>query len=97
MTNRTEDIAHLYDELAAFARRARSLSAGLHPRLSLVAYTLLSHAAGDRDVRAADLAERTGLRYQEQPIGGMVEVFARQPLGNPKLSFSLGQEHDATV
>jgi NAD+ synthase (glutamine-hydrolysing) len=27
---------------------------------------------------AADLAERTGLRYQVQPIGGMVEVFVRQ-------------------
>ena len=59
--DRTHDIARLYDELAAFARRARWLSAGLHPGLSLVAYTLLSHAAGEPDVRAADLAERYAL------------------------------------
>jgi DNA-binding MarR family transcriptional regulator len=58
---RTHGIARLYDELAAFARRARWLSTGLHPGLSLVAYTLLSHAAGEPDVRAADLAERYAL------------------------------------
>jgi DNA-binding MarR family transcriptional regulator len=58
---RTHGIARLYDELAAFARRARWLSTGLPPGLSLVAYTLLSHAAGEPDVRAADLAERYAL------------------------------------
>lgn len=58
---RTEDTIHLYEQLAVFARRARSLSAAIHPELSLVAFTLLAHVAGEADVRAADLAEHYAL------------------------------------
>src|SRR4030095_6454699 len=46
---------------AALARRAPSLSAAIHPELSLVAFTLLAHVAGEADVRAADLAEHYAL------------------------------------
>jgi len=58
---RTEATNHLYEQLAAFARRARSLSAAIHPELSLVAFTLLAHVAREADVRAADLAEHYAL------------------------------------
>jgi DNA-binding MarR family transcriptional regulator len=76
--DRTHDIARLYDELAAFARRARWLSAGLHPGLSLVAYTLLSHAAGEPDVRAADLAERYAL--DKSTVSRQIALLERQGL-----------------
>ncbi|WP_418958088.1 MarR family winged helix-turn-helix transcriptional regulator [Streptomyces tritici] len=43
-------------ELTAFARRARAAAARVHPELSLVSYTLLSHIADQQGCRATDLA-----------------------------------------
>ncbi|MFG1805465.1 MarR family winged helix-turn-helix transcriptional regulator [Streptomyces sp. NPDC049040] len=43
-------------ELTAFARRARATAARMHPELSLVAYTILSHLEERQGCRATDLA-----------------------------------------
>ncbi|WP_328914813.1 MULTISPECIES: MarR family winged helix-turn-helix transcriptional regulator [unclassified Streptomyces] len=43
-------------ELTAFARRARATAARMHPELSLVAYTILSHLEEQQGCRATDLA-----------------------------------------
>ncbi|MEE4545289.1 MarR family winged helix-turn-helix transcriptional regulator [Streptomyces sp. V4-01] len=43
-------------ELTAFARRARATAARMHPELSLVSYTILSHLEEQQGCRATDLA-----------------------------------------
>lgn len=47
----------IHREMTAFARRARTAVARMHPQLSLVAYTLLAHMSEHRDCRATDLAQ----------------------------------------
>ncbi|MGW7269918.1 MarR family winged helix-turn-helix transcriptional regulator [Streptomyces sp. NPDC054864] len=42
--------------MTAFARRARATAARMHPELSLVSYTLLSHLEYQGGCRATDLA-----------------------------------------
>lgn len=58
---REDTIAEIYAELSSFARRSRALSGGLHPDLSLVAYTLLAHINSVETCRAADLADHYSL------------------------------------
>lgn len=53
---REESLDVIQRELTAFARRARSAAARLHPELPLVSYTLLSHIDEQRSCRATDLA-----------------------------------------
>ncbi|MEV6163586.1 MarR family winged helix-turn-helix transcriptional regulator [Streptomyces sp. NPDC052052] len=53
---REESLNVIQRELTAFARRARSVAARLHPELSLVSYTLLSHINDQNGCRATDLA-----------------------------------------
>ncbi|WP_328911215.1 MarR family winged helix-turn-helix transcriptional regulator [Streptomyces sp. NBC_00234] len=53
---REESLDVIQRELTAFARRARSAAARLHPELPLVSYTLLSHIDEQHGCRAADLA-----------------------------------------
>lgn len=43
-------------EMTAFARRARATAARMHPELSLVSFTLLSHLEDQGGCRATDLA-----------------------------------------
>jgi DNA-binding MarR family transcriptional regulator len=59
--NRPAALEDLYQGLGCMVRRSRDLSAELHPRLSLVAYTLLTHIASTPKARAADLAAYFGL------------------------------------
>ncbi|MYX35902.1 MULTISPECIES: MarR family winged helix-turn-helix transcriptional regulator [unclassified Streptomyces] len=47
----------IHREMTAFARRARAAAARMHPKLSLVAYTLLAHMSERRHCRATDLAQ----------------------------------------
>ncbi|MHC0429276.1 MarR family winged helix-turn-helix transcriptional regulator [Streptomyces sp. O3] len=42
--------------MTAFARRARATAARMHPELSLVSFTLLSHLEHQQGCRATDLA-----------------------------------------
>src|SRR5580698_7011575 len=51
----------LYQGLTTFARRVRAAGHNLHPGLSLVAYTLLTHIDVTPGMRAADLAGHFGL------------------------------------
>ncbi|MEU8677457.1 MarR family winged helix-turn-helix transcriptional regulator [Streptomyces sp. NPDC048560] len=53
---REESLDVIQRELTAFARRARSAAARLHPELPLVSYTLLAHIDEQHGCRAADLA-----------------------------------------
>ncbi|MFI2783884.1 MarR family winged helix-turn-helix transcriptional regulator [Streptomyces sp. ALB3] len=53
---REESLDVIQRELTAFARRARSAAARLHPDLPLVSYTLLAHIDHRQGCRAADLA-----------------------------------------
>ncbi len=53
---RDEAMTVIQRELTTFARRARAAAARLHPRLSLVSATLLTHVAEHPGCRAADLA-----------------------------------------
>ncbi|MFF2327532.1 MULTISPECIES: MarR family winged helix-turn-helix transcriptional regulator [unclassified Streptomyces] len=53
---REESLDVIQRELTAFARRARAAAARLHPELSLVSYTLLSHIDDRHGCRATDLA-----------------------------------------
>ncbi|MFD3656349.1 MarR family winged helix-turn-helix transcriptional regulator [Streptomyces sp. NPDC058620] len=53
---REESLDVIQRELTAFARRARSAAARLHPQLPLVSYTLLAHIDEQHGCRAADLA-----------------------------------------
>ena len=48
-------------EMTAFARRARASAGRLHPELSLVSYTLLSHLEERDGRRATDLAAHYAL------------------------------------
>ncbi|MFD8340800.1 MarR family winged helix-turn-helix transcriptional regulator [[Kitasatospora] papulosa] len=54
--DREESLDVIQRELTAFARRARSTAARLHPDLPLVSYTLLAHIDHRHGCRAADLA-----------------------------------------
>lgn len=56
MDHRDEALETIQREMTAFARRARSMAAHLHPELSLVSYTLLSHLEYQQGCRATDLA-----------------------------------------
>ncbi|MFJ4320418.1 MarR family winged helix-turn-helix transcriptional regulator [Streptomyces lavendulae] len=47
--------------MTAFARRARSAAARMHPELSPVSFTLLSHVEEHAGCRAADLAAHCAL------------------------------------
>ena len=51
----------LYDGLAVFARGSRELGTEMHPGLSLVAFTVLSHVEARPDARLVDLAAEWGL------------------------------------
>ncbi|WP_249416950.1 MarR family winged helix-turn-helix transcriptional regulator [Streptomyces sp. TS71-3] len=51
----------IHRELTAFARRARALAGRMHPQLSFVAYTLLSHLEERGGCRATDLAAHYAL------------------------------------
>ncbi|SCF63537.1 MarR family winged helix-turn-helix transcriptional regulator [Streptomyces sp. Ncost-T10-10d] len=53
---RQESLDVIQRELTAFARRARSAAARLHPELPLVSYTLLAHIDDRHGCRATDLA-----------------------------------------
>ncbi|MBT2444796.1 winged helix-turn-helix transcriptional regulator [Streptomyces sp. ISL-36] len=53
---REASIDTIQRELTAFARRARSAAARLHPELPLVSYTLLAHIVDRQGCRATDLA-----------------------------------------
>jgi DNA-binding MarR family transcriptional regulator len=59
--NRKGDIEDLYQGLTQLVRRSRELSADLHPGLSLVAFTLLTHIQSQSHTRAADIAGAFGL------------------------------------
>ncbi|MYT75192.1 MarR family transcriptional regulator [Streptomyces sp. SID8367] len=48
-------------ELTSFSRRARATAARIHPELSLVSYTLLSHLDERGGCRATDLAAHYAL------------------------------------
>lgn len=48
-------------EMTAFARRARSAAARMHPELTLVSFTLLSHLEERKGCRASDLATHYAL------------------------------------
>ncbi|MGA4860861.1 MarR family winged helix-turn-helix transcriptional regulator [Streptomyces koyangensis] len=56
MNHRDEALETIQREMTAFARRARAAAAHLHPELSLVSYTLLSHLETRQGMRATDLA-----------------------------------------
>lgn len=53
---RTAAVETIQREMTAFARRARSAAARMHPELSLVSFTLLSHLEERKGCRASDLA-----------------------------------------
>ncbi|WP_336321194.1 MarR family winged helix-turn-helix transcriptional regulator [Streptomyces lavendofoliae] len=57
-SGRDEAVDTIQRELTAFARRARATAARLHPELSLISYTLLTHIVAQRGCRATDLAAR---------------------------------------
>jgi DNA-binding MarR family transcriptional regulator len=59
--SRKGDIEDLYQGLTLMVRRSRELSADLHPGLSLVAFTLLTHIQGQSETRAGDVAGTFGL------------------------------------
>lgn len=56
MADRDGSIEIIQREMTAFARRARATAARMHPELSLVSYTLLSHLEYQGGCRATDLA-----------------------------------------
>ncbi|MEI5097901.1 MarR family winged helix-turn-helix transcriptional regulator [Streptomyces sp. PmtG] len=56
MSDRDEAIETIQREMTAFARRARATAARMHPELSLVSFTLLSHLEHRQGCRATDLA-----------------------------------------
>lgn len=53
---RQSSLESIQRELTAFARRARATAARMHPELSLVSYTILSHLEEQQGCRATDLA-----------------------------------------
>ncbi|MFI9721018.1 MarR family winged helix-turn-helix transcriptional regulator [Streptomyces sp. NPDC052396] len=54
--DRTDSLETIQRELTKFARRARATAARMHPELSLVSYTLLTHLQDQQGCRATDLA-----------------------------------------
>ena len=54
--SRSESIDSIQRELTAVARRARSVTAQIHPGLTLVTYTLLDHLHERGGCRGTDLA-----------------------------------------
>jgi DNA-binding MarR family transcriptional regulator len=58
---RDADLRSIQDELSAFARRTRGRTQTLHPDLSFVAYTLLTHIRATGGCRATDLSRHYGL------------------------------------
>jgi DNA-binding MarR family transcriptional regulator len=56
MNARESSLDIVQRELTAFARRARATAARMHPELSLVSYTILSHLVERPGCRATDLA-----------------------------------------
>ncbi|MEV5509216.1 MarR family transcriptional regulator [Streptomyces orinoci] len=56
MPDRTDSLETIQRELTKFARRARATAARMHPELSLVSYTLLTHLQDQQGCRATDLA-----------------------------------------
>ncbi|MEU9000774.1 MarR family winged helix-turn-helix transcriptional regulator [Streptomyces sp. NPDC048551] len=58
---RTAAVETIQREMTAFARRARSAAARMHPELSLVSFTLLSHLEERPGCRACDLAAHYAL------------------------------------
>ncbi|MGA5701921.1 MarR family winged helix-turn-helix transcriptional regulator [Peterkaempfera bronchialis] len=56
MPSRDVTIDTIQRELTAFARRARTRAAQLHPQLSLVTYSMLDHMVESGGCRATDLA-----------------------------------------
>jgi DNA-binding MarR family transcriptional regulator len=56
VADRDGSIEVIQREMTAFARRARATAARMHPELSLVSYTLLSHLEFQGGCRATDLA-----------------------------------------
>ncbi len=65
-------------ELTAFARRARGIAAHMHPELSLVSFTLLSHVEYQPGCRATDLA--THYLLDKSTISRQVSVLERAGL-----------------
>ncbi|MEV1021031.1 MarR family winged helix-turn-helix transcriptional regulator [Streptomyces sp. NPDC050264] len=59
--NRESAVETIQRELTSFARRARATAARMHPELSLVSYTLLSHLDERGGCRATDLAAHYAL------------------------------------
>ncbi|MFJ6211993.1 MarR family winged helix-turn-helix transcriptional regulator [Streptomyces sp. NPDC092296] len=58
MPGRDATIDIIQRELTAFARRARTSAAQVHPELSLVTYSMLDHLKETGGCRATDLAAR---------------------------------------
>ncbi|MFD9793657.1 MarR family winged helix-turn-helix transcriptional regulator [Streptomyces sp. NPDC059070] len=56
MPSRDQSVDTIQREMTAFARRARAAAARMHPELSLVSFTLLSHLEDQQGCRATDLA-----------------------------------------
>ncbi|MEU8487154.1 MarR family winged helix-turn-helix transcriptional regulator [Streptomyces sp. NPDC048641] len=61
MTDRDTAVETIQREMTSFARRARAMAGRMHPELSLVSYTLLSHLEEKGGCRATDLATHYAL------------------------------------
>ncbi|MET7519184.1 MarR family winged helix-turn-helix transcriptional regulator [Streptomyces sp. NPDC005480] len=61
MTDRETAVETIQREMTSFARRARAMAGRMHPELSLVSYTLLSHLDEKGGCRATDLATHYAL------------------------------------
>ncbi|WP_394428575.1 MarR family winged helix-turn-helix transcriptional regulator [Streptomyces sp. SGAir0957] len=59
--DRASAVETIQRELTSFARRARATAARMHPELSLVSFTLLSHLDEQGGCRATDLAAHYAL------------------------------------
>ncbi|OKK22028.1 MarR family transcriptional regulator [Streptomyces sp. CB00455] len=65
-------------EMTTFARRARATAARMHPELSLVSFTLLSHLEERQGCRATDLAAHYAL--DKSTVSRQVAVLERAGL-----------------
>ncbi|MGW6141344.1 MarR family winged helix-turn-helix transcriptional regulator [Streptomyces sp. NPDC055144] len=61
VTDRVTAVETIQREMTSFARRARAMAGRMHPELSLVSYTLLSHLDEKGGCRATDLATHYAL------------------------------------
>ncbi|MFC9455777.1 MarR family winged helix-turn-helix transcriptional regulator [Streptomyces sp. NPDC056637] len=61
VTDRETAVETIQREMTSFARRARAMAGRMHPELSLVSYTLLSHLDEKGGCRATDLATHYAL------------------------------------